>query len=284
MANTKKAFVIGWPIEHSLSPIIHQYWLRQFGLDGSYEKLAINPADLSDFLKNFQSMGYVGGNVTLPHKHSAFQIAEKPDIIATKLQAANTLWLEDGRLCTTNTDAYGFAANLDDCAPGWKENALKNRGNAIVLGAGGASRAIIYVLQQQGFKTIHVVNRSIEKAQQLVQLFGKPVSAHEISQLPQLMGTAAILVNTTSLGMAGGQPLEIDLTLLPNCALVCDIIYTPLETKLLQAASARGLQTVDGLGMLLHQAVPGFEIWFQKRPTVGQELRQLVIDHLEAKK
>ena len=252
-------------------------------MDGSYEKLAINPADLSDFLKNFRLKGYVGGNVTLPHKHSAFLIAENPDAIATKLQAANTLWVEGGKLNATNTDTYGFVANLDDRTPGWKENALKNGGSAIVLGAGGASRAIIYVLQQQGFKTIHVVNRSIEKARQLAHLFGNPVTAHEISQLPLLMGTAALLVNTTSLGMTGGQPLEIDLAPLPDSALVCDIIYTPLETKLLQAASARGLQTVDGLGMLLHQAVPGFEIWFQKRPTVGQALRQLVIDHLEAK-
>ncbi len=281
MNRRKKAFVCGWPIEHSRSPIIHNYWLKQHRLDGTYVKKAILPEKLFSFLKNLEQGGFAGGNVTLPHKEMACKIVDQLDPVAAKLEAVNTVWLENGLLHGANTDGYGFLANLDQHAKGWDQPNPTTSG-AIVLGAGGASRAIIHALQSRGYSDIRLVNRTISRAEQLARKFTPGVSAHSWQALPELMADAGIIVNTTSLGMAGNPPLEIDLARLPLGCLVTDIVYVPLETPLLQMAAQRGLRTVDGLGMLLHQAVPGFEKWFGVKPVVSDELRQLVISDMES--
>ncbi len=271
-----RAFVIGWPIAHSRSPLIHGYWLRQHGLAGSYERLPVPPDDIATFLAEFPARGFVGGNVTVPHKEAAFAAAILRDQSVVETGAANTLWMERGQLAAANTDPEGFLANLDASAPGWEEG-----GNgAVVLGAGGAARAIVWALRSRGL-TVAIVNRTAERAAQLAAAF-PGASAHPWEALPDLLGGAGVLVNATSLGMAGKSELALDLSPLPTEALVTDIVYVPLVTPLLAAAAARGNRIVDGLGMLLHQAVPGFERWFGVRPTVTAELRALVVADLEA--
>lgn len=273
-----RAGIIGWPVGHSRSPLIHGFWLRHYGIAGSYDRYAVPPERIEAFFADFAAQGLVGANVTIPHKEVAFRMCETVDAAAAALGAVNTVWLDDdGHLCGGNTDGFGFLANLDAEAPGWDENG----GPAVVLGAGGASRAIVWGLKERGFSPIHVVNRTKARAEDLVETFGAPLLAHGWDALPALLGEAAILVNTTSLGMAGQPALEMDLAPLPATALVTDIVYVPLETPLLAAARARGLKAVDGLGMLLHQAVPGFERWFGTRPVVTRELRQHVIADLE---
>ncbi|PLX38191.1 MAG: shikimate dehydrogenase [Hyphomicrobiales bacterium] len=273
----QRAGVIGWPVAHSRSPMIHGYWLKQYGIAGSYDRYPVEADRIDAFLADLAGAGLVGANVTIPHKEAAFRAAAEVDPVAAALGAVNTLWLEDGKLCGANTDAYGFLANLDAEAPGWDEVP----GPAVVLGAGGAARAIVWALKERGFAPVHVVNRTVSRAAELVAAFGSPLEAHGWDALGTLLGDAVLVVNTTSLGMAGNPPLEIDLSHLPDTALVTDIVYVPLETPLLAAAKARGLGTVDGLGMLLHQAVPGFERWFGVRPDVTPALRQLVVDDLE---
>ncbi|MCF1461683.1 shikimate dehydrogenase [Agrobacterium vitis] len=272
------AFVAGYPIKHSRSPIIHSYWLQQHGLIGGYDKLEIDPADIADFFAGMKSgkTRYRGGNITIPHKEAAFQIADVPDMVARQLGAANTLWLENGLIHATNTDVYGFLANLDQGHAGW-DKARK----AVVLGAGGASRAIIQGLLDRGLQHVHVVNRTLARAQDLADHFGAAVHAHGREQLQEVLQGADLLVNTTSLGMNGEDVPQIDWERLSPGALVTDIVYTPLETGLLRQARAAGFATVDGLGMLLHQAVPGFEKWFGVRPEVTDDLRQLLIADLE---
>ncbi|WP_378946412.1 shikimate dehydrogenase [Mesorhizobium sp. ANAO-SY3R2] len=274
-----KAFVCGHPIGHSRSPMIHGYWLEQYGIDGSYTAIDVAPADFPAFLKGLAAAGFRGGNVTIPHKEAAFAGVQRRDEAAEQIGAVNTLWFEDGVLCGGNTDAYGFAANLDHLAPGWARGDI-----AVVLGAGGASRATIHALKQRGFNDIRIVNRTVSRAQELADQFGKGVSAHPQAATGELLGDAALLVNTTALGMHGNEGLPADPAALPDHAIVTDIVYVPLETPLLAAARARGLKTVDGLGMLLHQAVPGFERWFGRRPEVTAGLRNLVVADLDAKK
>ncbi|MGN6145233.1 MAG: shikimate dehydrogenase [Mesorhizobium sp.] len=273
----KKAFVIGHPIAHSRSPKIHGHWLAAHGIAGSYEAIDVAPADLAAFLAGLRKNGFSGGNVTLPHKQAAFSFIDHRDAAAEAIGAANTLWFEDGRLCGTNTDTHGFAANLDDRAPGWAD-----RGAAVVLGAGGASRAVIYALKARGVNDIRIANRTLARAEELRDRFGAGITAHPLEAVPELLGDAGLLVNTTSVGMAGKgkEELPADPALLPSHAVVTDIVYVPLETPLLAAARARGLKTVDGLGMLLHQAVPGFERWFGIRPRVTPELRALIVADL----
>jgi shikimate dehydrogenase len=279
----RKAGVIGWPIGHSRSPVIHRYWLKQHGIDGSYDPIPVEPDRIAGFLRDFASSGLAGANVTIPHKEAALAGVTHATAIASAIGAVNTLWLENGTLNGTNTDAEGFLANLDQLAPDWATSGGATRGGgraggpAVVLGAGGASRAIIVALRDRGVLPVAIVNRTRDRASVLAERFGPRVTAHDWSELPALLRTARVLVNTTSLGMAGQPPLEIDLAPLPGDALVTDIVYTPLETPLLGAAKARGLRTVDGLGMLLHQAVPGFELWFGVRPTVTPELRAAVV-------
>ncbi|RWM25823.1 shikimate dehydrogenase [Mesorhizobium sp.] len=273
----KKAFVTGHPIAHSRSPKIHGYWLAKYGIDGSYRAIDVAPEDFAAFLKSLGANNYRGGNVTIPHKEAAFALVERRDEAAEAIGAVNTLWLEDGVLWGGNTDGLGFAGNLDDYAPGWVGN-----GPAVVLGAGGASRAVIQALKARGVKDIRIVNRTLARAEELSDRFGAGVSAHGAGAVGELLSDAGLLVNTTALGMHGNETLAADPAGLPDHAIVTDIVYVPLETPLLAAARARGLKTVDGLGMLLHQAVPGFERWFGKRPEVTPELRRMIVADIEA--
>lgn len=272
-----RAFVIGWPIAHSRSPLIHKYWLKMLRLPGSYERVAVRPEALPEFLSNFTRDGFVGGNVTLPHKEAAFALCAETSARAKPLQAVNTLWMESGKLRGDNTDVAGFLASLDADAPLWAGRCEK----AVIIGAGGAARAIVSALMSRCRCRIVVINRSRARGETLIDLVHAIDPAQEIelldfSALPDCLAGADLLVNTTSLGMANQPPLAIDLALLPAHALVADIVYVPLETELLADARARGLKTSGGLGMLLHQAVPGFARWFGVTPDVTPELRALV--------
>ncbi|MDS7598258.1 shikimate dehydrogenase [Agrobacterium tumefaciens] len=276
---TKNAFVAGYPIKHSRSPIIHSYWLKHFGINGSYRAVEVSPEAFPEFvsvLKEQRPNGFVGGNVTIPHKETAFKLADKPDLLAEELGAANTIWVEDGKLCATNTDGYGFVSNLDDRHPGWD----KAR-SAVVLGAGGGSRAIIQSLRNRGIAEIHVLNRTEERARELADRFGKQVFAHSMQALPEVMQGAGLFVNTTSLGMDGTAAPDFDFSPMANGAVVTDIVYVPLKTPILRMAEEQGIATVDGLGMLLQQAKPGFEQWFGKKPEVDETLRSIIIKDME---
>lgn len=272
----KKAFVTGWPIHQSKSPMLHGFWLKHYGIEGSYEAIGVEPENFEQFLKDLPTSGFAGGNVTLPHKEVAFANIAKLDDAAKAIGAVNTLWLEGNKLCGGNTDAYGFSANMDQFAPDWRqENKCKK---AIVIGAGGAARAIIYAILEAGFKEVHIVNRTFERADNLANLFGEKCQAHKWDELPALLSGTDFIVNTTSIGMAGSDAsMMLDLSPLPKSAIVTDIVYTPLETPFLKSANEQGLKTVDGLGMLLHQAVPGFEKWFGIRPEVTDELREYIL-------
>jgi len=264
------ACLIGWPAAHSRSPLIHRYWLRTLGIEGGYVIEAVPPDDFRDFVLRLSLRGFVGANVTIPHKERALSLS-KPDARASAVGAANTLWYENGELCSTNTDVEGFINNLDASAPGWDKAE-----EALVLGAGGAARAVVFGLIERGIKTVHLANRTIERAQALASQFGASVHPATWDKVGELLPRAGLLVNTTSLGMHGQPPLEVDVSLLSGNAVVTDLVYVPLRTELLAAAQARGLKTADGLGMLLHQAVRGFELWFGRRPQVTSELRALV--------
>jgi shikimate dehydrogenase len=273
------ACIIGWPVSHSRSPMIHRYWLRRLGIDGDYVAAPVEPARIDAFLSRFARSGFVGGNVTVPYKEAAFAAVAETDEVASALGAVNTLSLADGRLIGSNTDAYGFLANLDAAAPGWDHAG----GTAIVLGAGGAARAVVWSLLQRRLAPVVVVNRTPERAQQLAARLGDDVRPAAWSALPGWLPEARILVNATSLGMRGQPPLEIDIDALPAGATASDLVYAPLETQLLRAARRRGLAAVSGLGMLIHQAVPGFEAWFGERPKVTDALYALVAADLEKK-
>jgi shikimate dehydrogenase len=266
------ACVIGWPVKHSRSPVIHGYWLKELGLPGDYVLKPVPPEEIAQFLNDLPTSGFVGGNVTVPHKEAAFAASEH-DTAAEAIGAVNTLWIDGGKLIGGNTDAFGFLANLDESAMAWD----KSPGAAVVLGAGGAAKAIVWGLLSRGFAPIHVVNRTPGRARQIAARFGNEVKPATWQELPGLLGAAEILVNTTNLGMAGEPDLKIDLGPMKPGSVVADIVYVPLETTLLATARKRGLTAVDGLGMLLHQAVPGFEKWFGKRPTVTPELRAAVL-------
>lgn len=278
---TRKVAITGWPVSHSRSPMIHGYWLKSLGVDGDYGRHGVAPQEAEAFYRNFAASGLAGCNVTVPHKETALKACDTLDDAAKAIGAVNTLWLDgSGKLHGANTDAAGFLGNLDQSAPGWDDRP----GAAVVLGAGGAARAIVWALLERGFSPVHIVNRTYEKAQSLAAYFGADSIAGRWENLGDLLGTAGILVNTTSLGMEGQPELEIDLSPLPETAVVMDAVYVPLETGLLKQARARGNRAVDGLGMLLHQAVPGFEKWFGVRPQVTPELRALVVADLEKKK
>lgn len=269
------ACVIGWPIAHSRSPLIHNFWLAEHRIRARYEKIAVEPQNLSAFLRLMAARGMRGCNVTVPHKEAAFALVDEADDTARAVGAVNTIWLEGDRLIGANTDVPGFLANLDDQAAGWR------RDRAIVLGAGGAGRGIAYALKSRGVTEVEIVNRTLERAEEVAQVLGRGVCARRIEDLPGLLENADLVVNTTSLGMTGQPPLAMDLAPLPDHAVVADIVYAPLETALLAAARARGLRAVDGLGMLLQQAAPGFENWFGVRPRVTPALRDLIVADLE---
>ncbi|MGX4806968.1 shikimate dehydrogenase [Bradyrhizobium guangdongense] len=267
---TPAACLIGWPAAHSRSPLIHHYWLRTLGIEGGYVIEAVPPEDLRDFVLRLSLRGFVGANVTIPHKEAVLALST-PDTRAKAVGAANTLWFADGELRSTNTDVEGFLGNLDASTPGWDEAE-----EALVLGAGGASRAVVFGLLDRGVKRIHLANRTLGRAEALAAQFGPKVHPLSWDAIDGILPRAKLLVNTTSLGMHGQGALDVDVARLPIGAVVADLVYVPLLTPLLAAAGDRGLKTADGLGMLLHQAVRGFELWFGQRPEVTAELRALV--------
>ncbi|WMT86983.1 shikimate dehydrogenase [Pelagibacterium sp. 26DY04] len=269
----KKAFVIGWPIGHSKSPLIHGTWIAEHGLDASYEPIAVAPADLPDFIERVRSGEFAGGNVTIPHKEAVMALIDEVDPLAAKIGAVNTLVVSDGRIAGSNTDYLGFLANLDAGAPGWD----RELESAIVLGAGGASRAILAGLIDRGIARIDLLNRTSARAEALAAEFGAAVRPGALAEFARQAGTAGLVVNTSSVGMEGTAFEGVDLSLLSGSAVVTDIVYTPLVTPLLAQARDKGLATVDGLGMLLYQAVPGFAAWFGTDPAVTAGLRQKVL-------
>jgi shikimate dehydrogenase len=268
----KRAFVIGHPIAHSRSPLIHGHWLKEYGIDGSYEAIDVEPAALGRFFDRLKAGEFVGGNVTIPLKQAVFSLVDTLDPLAEEIGAVNTTVVSAGEVTGSNTDYMGFLGNLDQNAPGWD----KDLGEAIVLGAGGACRAILVALKSRDVPKIRLLNRTVDKAEQLAIDMAGPILAGNLSEFSKLAPSAGLVVNTTSVGMKGTRFPDLDLGALPDRALVTDIVYTPLLTPLLAAARKRGLKTVDGLGMLLHQAVPGFEAWFGQKPEVTPELRALV--------
>jgi shikimate dehydrogenase len=278
MSATRAACVIGYPAKHSRSPKLHGYWIRRYGIDGDYRAEEIAPADFPDFVRNLAARGYVGANVTIPHKEMALQLSE-PDARAQAVGAANTLWFEEGRLRSTNTDVEGFIGALDSCAPGWD----RRGGDAVVLGAGGAAAAVVFGLLERGIARIHVANRTYERALALRARFGAAILPARWDEIPARLTGASLLANSTSLGMKGQPELEIDLAPMVAGAVVCDIVYVPLRTALLQQAEARGFAVSNGLDMLLHQAVRGFQLWFGVRPEVTTELRELLVADLLGK-
>jgi shikimate dehydrogenase len=276
----KKVCIIGWPVAHSRSPLIHNYWIKKHGIKNAlYEPLAVAPENLAETIGNLAALGYVGANVTVPHKEAVFKALSHCDPTASRLRAVNTLVTAGDYFEGRNTDGYGFMANLKAGAPDWRAAS----GPAVLLGAGGAARAIAAALDEAGAPEIRIVNRTRERAEQLI---ADLKLAHAKYMAPADAGVsmhgANLLVNTTSLGMKGTNEIDYALDRLPVAALVSDIVYTPLETGLLKQARARGNPAVDGLGMLLHQAVPGFEAWFGIRPEVTPELRALVLNDLGA--
>jgi shikimate dehydrogenase len=271
------AGVIGWPVEHSLSPRLHGYWLEQYRIDGAYVPLAVGPEDLRTALSALRALGFRGVNLTLPHKEQALELCHETDDLARRIGAVNTIVVREGKLVGSNSDAFGFLENLKDGAPDWGADAAP----AVVLGAGGASRAVVAALADAGAPQVRIVNRTRERAERLAAALGPSlggdISVHGWDQRHAALADAGLLVNTTTLGMAGQAPLDLDLDGLPADALVTDIVYTPLMTPLLEAARARGNPLVDGLGMLLHQARPGFEAWYGVRPEVTPALRDFVL-------
>ena len=274
---TIKAFVIGHPIAHSRSPLIHGTWLAEHGVDGSYEAIDVAPAQLPAFFDRLRSGEFAGGNVTIPHKEAVFALCDSVDPLATTIGAVNTLVVRDGKVHGTNTDYLGFLGNLDAEAPGWSDGPA----DAMIIGAGGAARAVLVALRRRDGGKVHVLNRTVGNAQALVDDIDGPFEAHGFDAFDELAPQTGLVINTSSIGMHGTRFDWLDLALLPETTLVTDIVYAPLITPLLAEAGARGLQTVDGLGMLLHQAVPGFEAWFGVRPTVTPALRARVEATLE---
>ncbi len=268
------AGVLGWPVSHSRSPRLHGFWLDRLGIDGAYVPLAVAPHDLEQVVRALPRMGFRGANLTVPHKEAALALVDELEPLAARIGAVNTLVVrDDGSLFGRNTDGFGFLENLRRGAPGW----IPAAGPAVVLGAGGAARAVVAALIDAGSPEIRVINRSAERARQLAAELGGPVRVVGWAERAAALAGARLLVNTTTLGMTGQSELDIDLADLPPGAVVNDIVYVPLETGLLARARARGNRTVDGLGMLLWQAVPGFEAWFGIRPDVSDGLRAFVL-------
>lgn len=275
------AGVLGWPVSHSLSPRLHGFWLERYGIDGAYLPLPLRPEAFATAVRSLGDLGFRGANVTIPHKEAAFDLCDERSDRAAKMGAVNTLVFEDGKIIGDNTDGFGFLENLKAAQPGWTPAI----GRAVILGAGGAARGLTVALLDAGCAEIVLINRTQSRAEALVEELSKlgyegRVLCGDWASLPLWLPSAELLVNSTSLGMTGQPPLEIDLGGLPTDALVTDIVYAPLKTDLLKKADALGLRRVEGLGMLLHQARPGFERWFGQAPEVDQDLRDFVLQGL----
>ena len=274
---TRLAGIMGWPVAHSRSPALHGFWLRQYDIDGAYVPLPVRPDDVEAALRALPVLGFRGCNLTMPHKKAALAVADRVAPLARRIGAVNTVVvLPDGSLEASNTDVFGFRENLRQCVPDWQPAA----GPAVVLGAGGSAPAVVAALGDAGVAEIRLVNRTVAHAEALARDLATAATAITVrpwSERARLLDGAGLLVNTTSLGMAGQPPLDIDLSLLPGTAPVADLVYVPLETPLLAAAGRRGHPVVDGLGMLLHQARPGFEAWFGMAVEVTPELRAAVL-------
>lgn len=272
-----QACVIGWPIAHSRSPLIHGYWLQRYGIDGAYTKRAVTPEEIGGFLGTLAEQGLAGCNVTLPHKEAAFAAAAVTSPAAKAMRSANTLWLENGRLFADSTDGIGFMNHLRESVPAFNAAASA----VSVLGSGGSARSLVHAFLEAGVPEVRLFNRTRDRAEAVAQHFGSRVKVFDWEQRADRSRDSGLLVNTTSLGMKGMGALEMDLGPLADACIVADIVYVPLVTPLLAAARARGLRTVDGLGMLLHQAVPGFERWFGVRPQVDAALRARIAADIE---
>ncbi len=270
---TRLAGVIGWPIAHSRSPRLHGHWLAHYKIEGAYVPLAVRPENLEAAVEGLVALGFRGANVTLPHKEQVLRLCDQVTPRARRIGAVNTLVVKDGCVEGDNTVGFGFLANLKEANPGWRP-----AGPAVVLGAGGAARAILVALLEAEVAEIRLLNRTRTRAEALADELGGTIRVMDWGDWTDALAEASLLVNTTSLGMSGQPPLEIDLSPLPASALVNDIVYVPIETALLAAARARGNAVVDGLGMLLHQARPGFEAWFGVSPEVTPALRQAVLE------
>jgi shikimate dehydrogenase len=277
-----KAAVVGWPVDHSRSPIIHRTWLEQYGIAGAYDRIAVEPGQMPAFVASLAERGLKGCNVTIPHKLAAFEAADEPEESARAVGAANLVWRDGTKVRAANTDGEGFMAHLADTAPHWKAG----RCQALILGAGGAARSIVYGFMVAGIEQITLVNRTEATAIELARVLAELAARYRtrITVKPWFdrnaaLGASSVVVNTTSLGMKGAGSLGLDFSRANTSAVVADIVYVPLETGLLADARAAGLTVVDGLGMLLHQAVPAFECFWGRRPTVTPELRaRLVAD------
>lgn len=275
-----RAGIIGWPVSHSRSPILHGYWLRKYGLTGSYERIPIAPENFRVEFRALADAGFTGANVTIPHKQTAMLCCDELDPIARRIGAVNTIVIKDHRFYGSNSDGFGFMENLRQSAPDWNPHS----GPALIIGAGGAARAVIPALMDAGVAKIHLFNRTRSRAGQLANDLGGPIHTHDWVDLNALLADCALLVNCSSLGMAGQPQLDISLHALPRSAYVYDLVYTPLHTPLLATAAARGNPTIDGLGMLLHQARPGFAAWFGVMPEVDATLRNLLLADIERAK
>jgi shikimate dehydrogenase len=273
-----RACIMGHPVAHSRSPMLHGYWLRTLGIDGAYEFADVAPENFEAFFRGLAANGFVGGNITIPHKEAAFRLVDRREPAADKIGAVNTVWYEDGKLIGGNTDWRGIVEALDDIHPGWDAKG----GRAVVFGAGGSARASVYAFLERKF-SVAIVNRTIARAEKLAAEFGPRVTSHGIEDSAALLADADVLMNNTSLGMAGKPPNDVDLSPLKKSAVVYDAVYVPLETGLLKVAKSAGHRTVDGLSMLLYQAVVGFSHWFGVTPKVTAEQRAILEADIRAK-
>ena len=272
----KKACVIGWPIKHSRSPLIHNYWLKQLQISGIYERVAVEPKDLRSFIRNLKQNGYLGCNVTIPHKEAVLAAVDCYDKIVRETGSLNTVFLNGDKIQGTSTDGEGFLSNILSQFP---DHRMQGK-TIFMIGAGGSAKAICQKLIEEKVQTIFVLNRTPERVFELQELFGSKIYKLPSNEIRQHLKISDVLINTTSQGMRGQPPLEIEIRDLPKHALVADIVYVPLKTELIAQAESLGLKAVPGLGMLLHQAVAGFQHWFGVRPEVNQELYDLVANDI----
>ena len=274
-----QACIIGWPVAHSRSPLIHGHWLNKYGIDGSYVKRPVRPEEIAAFFRGMREEGLAGCNVTIPHKEAAFSAAAEKSDAARAMGVANTLWFEDGRLCADNTDGAGFMRHLGASVPHFDAGGCA----VAVLGAGGGARGVVHAVLAAGASEVRIFNRTRDRADTVARHFGSRVMAYDWRDRVERAREVGLLINATSLGMHGSEPLDMPVVQLAERCVVADLVYVPLETPLLAAARARGLAAIDGLGMLLHQATPGFEKWFGVRPEVTDELRAVVVADIEGR-